>query len=51
MTTAGETHHVGVFARADWERWLVAEGFSVETLVEQTDEDHTPRFFFLGTRT
>jgi len=51
VTTAGETHHVGVFARADWERWLEAEGFSVETLVEQTDEDRTPRFFFQGTRT
>jgi len=51
VTTAGETHHVGVFARADWARWLEAEGFTVETLVEQTDEDRTPRFLFLGTRT
>jgi len=50
VTTAGETHHVGVFARADWARWLEAEGFTVETLVEQTDEDRTPRFLFLGTR-
>ena len=50
VITAGETHHVGVFARADWERWLEAEGFSVETLVEQTDEDRTPRFFFAGSR-
>ena len=22
VTTAGETHRVGVFSRADWERWL-----------------------------
>ena len=50
VTTAGETHHVGVFARADWERWLEAEGFAVETVEEQTDEDRTPRFLFLGTR-
>jgi SAM-dependent methyltransferase len=51
VTTAGETHHVGVFARADWERWLEAEGFAVETVEEQTDEDRTPRFLFVGTRT
>ena len=51
VTTAGETHHVGVFARADWERWLKAEGFAVETVEEQTDEDRTPRFLFVGTRT
>lgn len=51
VTTAGETHRVGVFARADWERWLEAEGFTTETMVERTDEDRTPRFFFLGSRT
>ena len=51
VTTAGEPHRVGVFARADWARWLEAEGFTVETLVEQTDEDRTPRFLFIGTRT
>ena len=50
VTTAGETHHVGVFARPEWERWLEAVGFSVETVREETDEDHTPRFLFLGTR-
>lgn len=51
VTTASETHRVGVFARTDWERWLEAEGFAVETLQERTDEDRTPRFLFLGTRT
>lgn len=51
VATAGETHHVGVFARTDWERWLEAEGFAVETLEERTDEDRTPRLLFLGART
>lgn len=50
VSTAGETHRVGVFSRADWERWLEAEGFVVETVEEQTDEDRTPRLLFLGTR-
>ena len=51
VATAGETHRVGVFARADWERWLTSEGFIVETVQEITDENRTPRFLFLGTRT
>jgi len=45
-----ESHRVGVFARTDWERWLAEEGFAVETQQECTDEDRTPRFYFLGTR-
>ena len=50
MSSMAESHRVGVFARTDWEGWLRAEGFWVETVQERTDEDRTPRFFFLGTR-
>ncbi|MFM1959610.1 MAG: hypothetical protein RL588_1127 [Pseudomonadota bacterium] len=50
MTSTAESHRVGVFSRSDWERWLAEEGFTVETVLENTDEDRTPRFFFLGTR-
>jgi hypothetical protein len=50
MSSMAESHRVGVFARTDWEGWLAEEGFAVETVQERTDEDRTPRFFFLGTR-
>jgi SAM-dependent methyltransferase len=50
MSSMAESHRVGVFARTDWERWLAEEGFAVETVQERTDEDRTPRFFFLATR-
>jgi hypothetical protein len=45
-----ESHRVGVFARTDWEGWLRAEGFWVETVREVTEEDRTARFFFLASR-
>lgn len=45
-----ETHHTGLFARADWLRLVSEAGFSPESVVEETTEDRPPRELFLGRR-
>lgn len=50
MRSLYERHEAGRFPRATWERLLSARGFSVEVVTEQTEDDRTPRFLFLGTR-
>jgi SAM-dependent methyltransferase len=42
-----EPHHFGLFPRATWLRLLEQAGFTAETLVEETEADHTPRTLFL----
>jgi SAM-dependent methyltransferase len=45
-----ETHHLGLFPEATWLRLLAEAGFSAGTVPEVTDEDRTPRTFFIGHR-
>ncbi|MEQ1569744.1 MAG: class I SAM-dependent methyltransferase [Myxococcota bacterium] len=46
--TEAERHVIGLFPRHTWERLLAEAGFTVEVVVERTDEDHTPRLLFFG---
>lgn len=50
VQTLAETHTYGLFSRETWERLLRAQGFEVEAVVEETDEDREPRTIFLGRR-
>lgn len=43
-----ERHVTGLFPRATWERLLGAQGFTVEVVTEETDEDRAPRLVFFG---
>jgi SAM-dependent methyltransferase len=43
-----ERHLVGLFARDTWERLLTEVGFSVEVVLERTEEDRPPRLLFFG---
>lgn len=43
-----ETHRTGLFDRATWLRLLSEAGFRAERVVEETDEDRTPRDIFVG---
>jgi hypothetical protein len=43
-----ETHRTGLFDRATWLRLLKDAGFQVERLVEETEDDRTPRDVFIG---
>jgi hypothetical protein len=45
-----ETHHHGLFGRADWLRLLVEAGFEADALTEETAEDRAPREVFVGRR-
>lgn len=46
----GETHTVGLFARATWLRLLEANGLRAEAVEERTTEERAPRTFFVGRR-
>ena len=48
VRTLREEHTTGLFSRATWCRLLEEQGFEVEVVEEQTDEDRTPRLFFLA---
>lgn len=48
MTTESERHHFGLFAEAEWTEALMAAGFDVTCLLEQTEEDRPARRIFLG---
>jgi SAM-dependent methyltransferase len=43
-----ETHRTGLFDRATWLRLLGDAGFVATRIVEETDEDRTPRDIFVG---
>jgi SAM-dependent methyltransferase len=45
-----EPHTVGLFPRATWERLLAERGFSVEVVVERTDEERAGRLLFIARR-
>ncbi len=46
--TRYERHELGLFPQATWVRLLEAAGFNVEIVEEQTDDDRSPRLFFIG---
>ena len=48
MRSHYEPHLYGLFPRATWDRLLAECGFDVEVVVEQTDEERTPRLVFFG---
>lgn len=48
--TVHETHRTGLFERATWLRQLEARGFVVQEILEKTEDDRTPRTFFLARR-
>lgn len=50
VTSAHETHRVGLFGRQDWMRLLIDAGFTPMTVIEETSEDRTPRDVFVGHR-
>ena len=50
VQVAQETHHLGLFPRADWLRFIAEAGFDVEAVPEVTTEDRPPRDFFVGRR-
>lgn len=45
-----ETHHTGLFARAEWLRLLTAEGFTAQVVPEETTEERAPRDIFVARR-
>lgn len=45
-----ERHRMGLFDRATWVRSIEARGFVVQEIQEETEEDRTPRTFFLARR-
>lgn len=50
VRTVTETHVLGLFPESTWLRLLAEQGFGVEVIVEQTDEDREPRRMLLGRR-
>ncbi len=48
VETFYELHTTGLFPRATWERSLAEQGFSVEVILERTDEERAGRLLFLG---
>lgn len=48
VRTLREEHTIGLFSREAWCRLLEEQGFDVEVVEEQTEEDHTPRLLFLA---
>ncbi len=47
---AHETHRTGLFEAKRWIALMVEAGFRAEAIVEETDDDRTPRLIFLGHR-
>ncbi len=45
-----ETHRTGLFGRAVWLRLLAEAGFDASAVIEETDDDRTPRDVFIGHR-
>lgn len=43
VTTHSETHAFGVFREATWTRLLESAGFVPEVVMEQTEEERSPR--------
>lgn len=50
IRTVHETHRTGLFARATWVRLMEARGFVVREIQEETEDERTPRTFFLARR-
>ncbi len=48
VRTLREEHTTGLFPPETWCRLLEEQGFEVEVVEEQTDEDRTPRLLFVG---
>lgn len=48
VTTYYEPHTTGLFPRSTWERLLGERGFSVEVVVERTDQDRVGRLLFVA---
>lgn len=49
ITTAHESHRFGLFARDRWIDLLGEAGLSTVAVLEQTDDDRTPRTLFVST--
>jgi len=48
IEVAHETHKTGLFSEMTWLRLLREQGFTAESLHEETDEDRPPRTLFIG---
>ena len=50
IVRAHETHHYGLFGTDTWRRLIEEQGFAVDVVVEDTEEDRTPRRVFVAER-
>lgn len=50
VNTMTDTHSLGLFAETTWLRLLEEQGFAVDVVVEQTDDDREPRRMLLARR-